>query len=719
MKKLNTFDLINEPQKSNHFIKLLIRTAFLFCFVFQFIISTQARTLDPSFGNGGSVTLRVRNSFDKAHKLIIQPDGKILAIGVSNLGQSPTTGSRVDPLLVRYNSDGTLDSSFGNGGIVLTELEASSYLSSAVLQPDGKIIVAGTYYGSTQLDFLLIRYLSNGSLDTSFGNNGVVKTNFSSNMESQSLAVVSRQPDGKIIVAGTGYFTVIVARYNENGSLDQTFGTGGRVITNQGISPRTIVLQTDGKIILGCMLNILVRFMPNGPIDTEFGIDGRIIIGSSAYSLLLTDFDLLPDGKFLVGGVARAYLQDDDFRLMRLNHDGTLDTSFGINGAVTTDFSSNRDTLERLKLLPNGDIAAVGTVQRRRVNPSSFNTAVALYDSKGKLKSKTVLKSVVGSLGVVDSMGYNLDVQDDGKILIAGSTVFDLLVSRYLDITNDVKPPRLNDFDGDGVTDFGVLQTSTNKVWQIDFSGNDYVINSQFGLEEDILAPADFDGDGKTDLGVFRPSTGTWWHTWLPGPASSNHRSFQWGMAGDIPVAGDYDGDSKADYAVFRPSEGAWYINNSIDGSYSAVHWGLADDKPVVGDYDGDNKCDVAVFRPSTGVWYVLRSSDYQVRAIQFGLDGDKPVQADFDGDGKTDVAVYRPNEGMWYVLRSLDGGVKIQPWGINTDVPVVGDYDGDGKADFAVYRQGEGLWYVLKSSDDNYFTKQWGNSTDIPIPGN
>lgn len=716
MEKINTFDIQNKSNKTNHFIRLLIRTTLLCCFVFQFIISTQAGTLDPSFGNGGQVTLRVRNASEYASDVIVQPDGKILAIGASDLGQSPTTGYRIDPLIVRYNSNGILDNSFGNGGIVLIELKTSSFFGLAALQSDGKIVAVGTYMSANQQqdDFLLIRFLSNGSLDTSFGNNGIVTTDFGSGRERPGA--VSLQPDGKIIVAGSNLNAVFIARYNENGSLDQTFGTSGKkIVTGLGgaTSPMSIVLLPKGKFILGCWTGALARFMPNGDFDIGFGINGRVFLSG----ISLTDILLLPDGKLLVGCMTSGYLFSGDICLMRLNPNGMLDTTYGVNGWIETDFASSRDDLYEIKLLPNGDVIATGIVGRSSVNRSMWNVAMALYNSNGQLKSKTIAKSFS------DQFAYALDIQADGKFVVAGNKYPELLVLRFSEITNDSTPPRLFDFDGDSRTDLGVYKrNSGGTFWNIPFSNSiytPYALKTQFGRDEDILAPADFDGDGKTDLGVFRPSTGTWWHTWSPGPASTNHRVFQWGMSGDVPVAADYDGDGKADYVVFRPSDGSWHIRNSSDNSYRSVQWGLSTDKPVVGDYDGDSKCDVAVWRPSNGTWYVLRSSDNQFTAYQFGLNGDKTVQWDYDGDGKTDYAVYRPSEGVWYVMNSSTGNFKAQPWGISTDIPTVGDYDGDGKGDFAVYRQSERNWYVLKSSDNTYFVYQWGDVSDLPIQGN
>jgi len=579
-----------------------------------------------------------------------------------------------------------------------------------LLQPDGKIVLVGsneTVFGNTGDKLLLIRYNSDGSLDTSFGNGGIVQTSFES-IRGTGVAV---QPDGKIVAVGNEglpFLITHIVRYNVNGTLDQTFGEGGKVskqIGAIGIWEGTkVIVQTDGKIMIGGRPHIFARLNSDGTPDSSFGVNGVVEFWTAPTRLMLYSFLVLPNGKYLLGGLKQNSAPPNDFGLLRLNNDGSVDTTFGENGIVKTRFPNVTSNIEELALRSDGGIIAIGNIDAIYAAQS----AVAKYDSNGQLQSKTILRSTAGWGGLV---------QPDNKVVILGSSRF----SRLSDVTNDLAIHRNYDFDRDGKTDFSIYRKDSNGIsWKIPFSRYSHVVSKQFGLEEDILTSADYDGDGITDLGIFRPSTGTWWHT-IGSLLISNptHRAFQWGLAGDVPVPADYDGDNKADYAVFRPGDGVWYINNSTDGSNRFVKWGLADDKPVIGDFDGDNKCDVAVWRPSDGVWYVLRSSDNQFTFFQFGLNGDKPVEADYDGDGKTDFAVYRPNEGMWYIWNSANNSFKAVRWGIATDIPTIGDYDGDGKFDYAVYRQSERLWYVLKSSDNTYFTHQSGDDSYLPIQGN
>jgi uncharacterized delta-60 repeat protein len=231
-------------------------------------------SLDSTFGNSGEVT----SSFSVAFSLAIQPDGKIVAGGAAGLGAVTTTTTLANLLtggqlaLVRLNADGSLDTGFGSGGQVQNALQAGGAITQMVLQPDGKIVGAGTVQMSSgTLDFALARYNSDGSADASFGGTGLVITNFDGN---QDVATgVALQADGKIVVAGSSLTTaaaaapsqfffyplagptasqIAVARYNTDGSLDAGFGSGGVTTTpvQQGAAAFAVIIPQDGKILV-------------------------------------------------------------------------------------------------------------------------------------------------------------------------------------------------------------------------------------------------------------------------------------------------------------------------------------------------------------------------------------------------------------------------------------------------------------------------------------
>lgn len=283
------------------------------------------------------------------------------------------------------------------------------------------------------------------------------------------------------------------------------------------------------------------------------------------------------------------------------------------------------------------------------------------------------------------------------------------------------------DFDGDGRTDYSVIQNSGGTmIWHNYQTTNGYMPIS-FGLfADDIPVANDYDGDRKSDIAVWRNTNGTFY---VLRSSNNTFQSFQFGQAGDNPtVSQDFDADGKADFAVTRPVNGTmiWYIFGSTAG-FKSVQFGTAADKPVRGDFDGDRKADLAVYRPESGspanTFFVQKSSNNTQIAVTFGTSAtDKIVPGDYDRDGKTDFAVWRTTNGVWYVLNSSDGSFSSFQFGANGDLPTPGDYDGDEKTDFAVWRpnanQNEaGIFYVQKSSD-GFDAFGWGNST-MKVPAN
>ena len=206
-------------------------------------------SLDTSFHSDGIVTTDIGSIDDSAQSVSIQSDGKIVAAGYSD------DGSNYVFAVVRYNTDGSLDTSFDSDGIVTTVVGTSSaYARSIAIQNDGKIVAAGSGYLDNKNQFALVRYDTNGSLDTSFDDDGIVTTVVSSNRgQANSVAI---QSNGKLVAAGPSYngsnddFTLV--RYNRNGSLDTNFGTDGIVTTairDNADTPYSVAIQSDGKII--------------------------------------------------------------------------------------------------------------------------------------------------------------------------------------------------------------------------------------------------------------------------------------------------------------------------------------------------------------------------------------------------------------------------------------------------------------------------------------
>ena len=274
--------------------------------------------LDTSFGTGGKVTTAIGSADDTAYSVVLQSDGKIIAVGQSD------NGANTDFAVVRYNADGSLDTSFGSGGKVTTAIGSSNdNARSVVLQSDGKIVVVGNSWSSAY-DFAVVRYNADGSLDTSFGSGGKVTTQVGGSLSDTAYSVVL-QSDGKIIVAGASDSDFAVVRYNANGSLDTSFGSGGKVTTPIGSSSddaNSVVLQSDGKIIVAGFSNgatrdfAVVRYNANGSLDTSFDTDGIVTTPIGSGTDEANSVVLQSDGKIIAAGYSHNGA-NNDFAVVR------------------------------------------------------------------------------------------------------------------------------------------------------------------------------------------------------------------------------------------------------------------------------------------------------------------------------------------------------------------------------------------------------------------
>jgi uncharacterized delta-60 repeat protein len=335
---------------------------------------TTAGALDKSFGSGGIVTTAIGGLGSAAYAVALQPDGNIVVVGTSgNLqpcGPNGVTLEFSNFALARYTASGSLDASFGSGGTVTTVIPCTTTVAYAgALQADGKILAAGTLNnGSTPSLFALARYSPDGNLDASFGSGGMVTTPIGDlTNEAHGIAL---QPDGQIVLAGfsSTEFTdphFALARYTADGGLDATFGSGGTVTTAIGpffSEALGIALQPDGKIVAaGFADNVsfvrefaLARYAAAGSLDATFGSGGTLTtaIGPSAEGDAAA---LQPDGKIILAGNA-----NNGFALARYTPTGSLDTSFGGGGTVTTAIGAGA-AADAVALQPNGRIVAAGS----------------------------------------------------------------------------------------------------------------------------------------------------------------------------------------------------------------------------------------------------------------------------------------------------------------------------------------------------------------------
>lgn len=384
-------------------------------------------TLDASFNDDGIVKTQV-GTFGGANAVAIQADGKILAAGTSHTASSSDNFS-----VVRYRPNGSLDPDFGSGSIVTTDFGGADKANAIVLQPDGKIVVAGSRHKDDD-DFALARYQSNGSLDSTFSDDGKVITDFGDGVNALSL-----QPDGKIIAAGAGFFTdsrnFALARYKPDGALDATFSGDGRVNTDfagHADTATAVALQPNGKIVAVGTNNItfaLARYTSSGSLDSAFDGDGKLItvIGNRRDSGRA--IALQADGRILVGGSSdtgdfeNISGQDYDFAVARYNRNGSLDKSFDGDGKVTTDVGADQDRINAVALQADGKIVAAGGSGLSVVDDPPLSQFILVrYNSNGSLDSTFDQDGKVITPIGVSSTANAMAIQPDNKILAAGIT---------------------------------------------------------------------------------------------------------------------------------------------------------------------------------------------------------------------------------------------------------------------------------------------------------
>ncbi len=407
--------------------------------------------LDTAFSGAGKVTTDIGGNADEAHAVAIQGDGKIVAVGYSY------NGTKDDFALVRYNTDGSLDTTFGTSGTVTTAIGSGDDRAYAVaIQSDGKIVAVGYSYNGTKDDFALVRYNTDGSLDTTFGTYGIVTTAIGSG-DDRAYAVAI-QGDGKIVAAGVksdypGFSTptlFALVRYNTNGSLDTTFGGTGMVTTSVGSfggdAASAVAIHSDGKIVVAGhsrgewgSVFALARFNVDGSLDSTFGGTGIVTTSFAPWGI---DYDAFAyavaiqgDGKIVTAGYRYGfnYIFRNTIALVRYNSDGSLDTAFGTYGTVSTAIGNGDNKAYAVVIQGDGKITAAGY----SYNGTNDDFALVRYNANGSLDTTFgTYGTVTTAIGSGDDRAYAVAIQSDGKIVAAGysynGTNNDFALVRYL-----------------------------------------------------------------------------------------------------------------------------------------------------------------------------------------------------------------------------------------------------------------------------------------------
>jgi uncharacterized delta-60 repeat protein len=372
-------------------------------------------SLDTSFGGDGRVV--AGSGFMVA--LAGQADGKIVAVGPRSFF--------VDFVLARYNVDGSPDQSFGQDGRVFTSATDLCTCSDVqtvdvAVQDDGKVVVAGFVLQDDSYHSLLIRYNSDGSFDTSFGDGGKVVADLARHKEAWEYFFNVEIQGGKILaVGGVEQRRVMLARYDSLGNPDTSFGNGGVTITNLVAGEEevdAVAIQGNGKIVVAGSSNfhdfLIARFTPFGTVDTSFSVDGvqttRFVEGASG----AVGLAIQSDGRIVAAGGAGGV-----FALARYRRHGRLDATFGDGGKVTTRFGSGRAQASGVLIQSDGKIVATGSRGKRGVS-SMF--ALARYRRGGHLDPSFGADGRVATRFVAGpAIAWTSVKVPQGKIVVGGT----------------------------------------------------------------------------------------------------------------------------------------------------------------------------------------------------------------------------------------------------------------------------------------------------------
>jgi uncharacterized delta-60 repeat protein len=728
-------------------------------------------SLDTSFGSSGKVTTPIGSGNDLGLSISLQADGKILVAGRAASGASNTFA------LVRYHADGALDNSFGNQGIVTTLFSAggdnSAGGSSVSIQLDGKIVVGGFVGVYPAYDFALARYNSDGSLDTSFGTGGMVTATMGVNTEDRGYSVAI-QPDGKIVLSGqyidignwwlgsTGWDLALM-RFNTDGSLDTSFGSAGKVhtdLSNGSDGGGRVTFQSDGKILVAGYAFIggnydfaVARYNVDGSLDTSFGSSGKLTTPVGSVDEFSQSITVQSDGKILIGGYGLVN-GSNEFMLVRYQASGALDSTFGDGGKLITSLGSGNDYATHVTLQPDGKIVVAGTSH----NGSNNDFAIVRYNADGSLDTtfgervNTVTSSVsYTENGVAVVLASSAQVFDAENSIsnFSGST---LTLARsgganaqdLFSATGTLGALTQGSSLTVGGTSIGTV--TTNSAGTLVLTFNSSATNALVNSAIQQIAYSNSSDAPPANVQV------SWTLTTAPPPRFTEVTN----LAG-VPGTGnsngsawaDYDGDGDLDlYVTNRASENVlhpWNIlyRNNGDGTFTDVtslagvgHAGEGF-HGAWGDYDGDGHLDL----------YVTNYTNHQAANILYRNNGNGTFTdmtslagvggnggyavggywGDYDQDGDLDLYVtnwtkanllYRNNGDGTFTDVAAAAGVGAS--GYSSYVGAWGDYDNDGRLDLFVSNfrgqanllfrnNGDGTFANVTSSAGIIFTGGWG----------
>lgn len=615
-----------------------------------------AGSFNTTFGTNGLVTTDIGFQSNEAYKELIQPDGKIIIIGHNSNG-----------IILRYNTNGTLDTTFNGTGKVFSN---NNYFESGALQPDGKIVVC------TQQD--VRRYNSNGSLDITFGTNGVY-AHSSPSGNYFGIRNVAVQTDGKIVFAGyesdASNSNFAAVRLNSNGTIDTSFNGTGKVTKdiNQSEAVSSIVLQTDGKIILagdtqvtGNISNyVAIRYNGNGTLDSTFGTAGVVNINDGSYNKL-AEIALQSDGKLVMAGT-----YSYDIKTIRLNTNGTLDTTFNGTGKVTGNLAT--DETRSVAIQADGKIVVLGFKYDFAAHTSEY--FLLRYNSNGTLD--TTFNSTGVVLASINKNKSNrpctVKIQTDGKIVLSGTS--------YLTYNNDIAILRFNTngtldttFNETGKVTSGILANGSDDLGKLAVQSDGKILATGYTTTYN-LSVVRYNANGSLDTSFNNKGivTDNFAHPYYTNQPSATAVLSQ--TNGKVLLIGNYLGNSNTGEIFIRRYNANGSIDNTFGNSGTASlninsNWTYSNSATL----QSDGKIVI------TGVSR-FDTTNNVVTLIRYNSTG--TLDTTFNGTGFLNTSISANSEGNTIAVQP-DGKILVGGWvtnGANKDLLLI-RYNSNGSLD-------------------------------------
>ncbi len=582
-------------------------------------------SLDNDFNEDGLVTTDFLGGADYATAIAVQADGKIVVAGYIY------NGTNYDFALARYTGTGDLDTTFSGDGKVVTDLTGKSDSAYALIMVGNQLVVVGEAKNGYNNDFALARYDTNGNLDTSFGNEGIVFTDFAS--DDDKGRAVALQQDGKLVVAGfrkDAYSNdFALARYDSNGSLDATFGDGGKVTTDfyGGDESGTAILMepVSGTMIVGGYIwdgtqndFALARYTSNGTLDSTFDGDGKVVVDFDGRSEWGYGLARQADGRLVLAGYMLT-VAGSDFAMARFNTDGSLDTSFNEDGWVITNLFGSSDVGLAAAVTTDDKLVLAGWIEG--IEDTDF--AVARYYSNGSPdmgfdNDGRLITDINGDYDYANAVV----VQPDGRIVVAG-TAYD--------------PVGWSD-------DFALVRYN-----------EDGSLDTAFGIGGRVISDYD-ENDDRIYALLLLPD-------------------------GKLMVAGEVGTSNGQDFALAR-----YNTDGSLDISFGVNGW-------VVTDFFGGDDHGRAIAQQADGKLLVAgcatNGAEYDFALARYTASGS--LDTTFDGDGRVVTDINADDQGQAIAVVG-DGTILVAGWsynGTNDDFALVrynlngsldNSFDGDGR---------------------------------------